>query len=118
MTGAFTLECIIKVIAFGFIGTQTAYIRDPWNILDFTIVLSAVAGFLMPPGVNISAVKSLRILRILRPLKIISKNKSLKIALTSLVNSIPKIANLQVIVFFFMFLLAILQTTLLSGKFY
>ena len=118
MTGAFTLECIIKVIAFGFIMTQTAYIRDPWNVLDFTIVLSAVAGFVMPPGVNISAVKSLRILRILRPLKIISKNKSLKIALTSLVNSIPKIANLQVIVFFFMFLLAILQTTLFSGKMY
>ena len=118
MTGAFTLECVTKIIAFGFIMTQTAYIRDPWNILDFTIVISAVAGFLMPPGVNISAVKSLRILRILRPLKIISKNKSLKIALTSLVNSIPKIANLQVIVFFFMFLLAILQTTLLSGKFY
>ena len=118
MTGAFTLEAITKILAFGFISTQTAYIRDPWNILDFTIVLSAVAGFLMPPGVNISAVKSLRILRILRPLKIVSKNKSLKIALTSLVNSIPKIANLQVIVFFFMFLLAILMTTLQSGKFY
>ena len=118
MTGAFTLEALTKIIAFGFIMVQTAYLRDPWNNLDFVIVVSAVAGFLMPPGVNISAVKSLRILRILRPLKIISKNKSLKIALTSLVNSIPKIANLQVIVFFFMFLLAILQTTLLSGKFY
>ena len=35
-----------------------------------------------------------------------------------MINSIPVIFNLQVIVFFFMFLLAILQTTLLSGKFY
>jgi len=118
MTGAFTLECLLKILAFGFVATQTAYIRDPWNILDFVIVLSAVAGFVLPPDVNISAVKSLRILRILRPLKIIAKNPSLKIALVSLVNSIPKIGNLQVIVFFFMFLLAILQTTLLSGKFY
>ena len=118
MTGAFTLECITKIIAMGFVHVTGTYLRDPWNNLDFIIVLSAVAGYLMPPGVNISAVKSLRILRILRPLKIISKNKSLKIALTSLVKSIPKIANLQIIIFFFMFLLSILQTTLLSGKFY
>ena len=118
MTAAFTIEALLKIIGWGFVATPTAYIKDPWNILDFVIVISAISGFLMPEGINISAVKSLRILRVLRPLKIIAKNQSLKIALTSLVNSIPKIFNLQVIVFFFMFLLAILQTTLLSGKFY
>ena len=118
MTAAFTIEATLKIIGFGFLLTKTAYLRDSWNILDFTIVISAIAGFLLPEGVNISAVKSLRILRILRPLKIIAKNKSLKVALTSLIASVPKIFNLQVIVFFFMFLLAILQTTLLSGKFY
>jgi hypothetical protein len=118
MTGAFTIEAILKIIGWGFLFTPTAYIKEPWNILDFVIVLSAIAGFLMPPGINISAVKSLRILRILRPLKIIAKNQSLKVALTSLINSVPKIFNLQVIVFFFMFLLAVLHTTLFSGKFY
>ncbi len=81
MTVAFVCEAILKIIGWGFIATPTAYIRDPWNILDFIIVISALAGFAMPPGVNISAVKSLRILRILRPLRIIAKNKSLKIAL-------------------------------------
>ena len=74
MTGAFTLEALLKIIGWGFIATPTSYMKDPWNILDFVIVISAIAGFLMPPGVNISAVKSLRILRILRPLKIIAKN--------------------------------------------
>ena len=118
MTASFCFEALVKIIGWGFIATPTAYIKDLWNILDFVIVISALAGFVMPAGVNISAVKSLRILRILRPLKIIAKNQSLKIALTSLINSIPKIFNLQVIVFFFMFLLAVLHTTLLSGKFY
>ena len=118
MTAAFTIEASLKIIGWGFYWTPKSYVKDPWNILDFVIVISAIAGFAMPPGVNISAVKSLRILRILRPLKIIAKNPSLKIALASLINSIPKIFNLQVIVFFFMFLLAILHTTLLSGKFY
>ena len=74
MTGAFCIEATLKIIGWGFIATPTAYIKDPWNILDFVIVLSALAGFVVPKGVNISAVKSLRILRVLRPLRIIAKN--------------------------------------------
>ena len=77
MTGAFCVEAIFKIIAFGFLFTKKSYLKDSWNILDFIIVISAIAGFVLPEGVNISAVKSLRILRILRPLKIIAKNKSL-----------------------------------------
>ena len=77
MTGAFTIEAIFKIIAFGFFFTRTSYLKDSWNILDFIIVISAITGFVLPEGINISAVKSLRILRILRPLKIIAKNKSL-----------------------------------------
>ena len=73
MTGAFTVEAIFKIIAFGFFFTRTSYLKDSWNILDFIIVISAITGFVLPEGINISAVKSLRILRILRPLKIIAK---------------------------------------------
>ena len=113
--GIFTLECILKIIAFGFIATKTAYIRDTWNILDFMIVLSSIAGLMLPPEVN-TLIKSFRLLRIFRPLK--SKFQSVESDLVSLTNSIPKIASLQVIVFFFMLLLAILLTTFFSGKFY
>jgi hypothetical protein len=37
----YTLEMVIKVLALGFIFNKGAYLRDPWNILDFTIVMSA-----------------------------------------------------------------------------
>ena len=57
-------------------------------------------------------------LRILRPLRLISRNKGLKLSITSLINSAPSIANLMVIVAFCIFLLGILGTTLFSGKFY
>jgi len=33
----FAVEAFIKIIALGFIGHKYAYIRDPWNILDFII---------------------------------------------------------------------------------
>ena len=118
MTGVFTIEATFKIIAFGFILTKTAYLKDTKNILDFLIVICALVGFLLPEGSNISSLKSIRILRFLGPLRMIARTKSLQVALTSLINSIPKIINLQVIVFFFILLIAILQTTLLSGKFY
>lgn len=35
----FILECIIKILAFGFICGERAYLRSAWNIFDFLIVL-------------------------------------------------------------------------------
>jgi hypothetical protein len=68
--------------------------------------------------VDLKAIKSLRILRVLRPLRIVAKNRGLKLAITSLFNSLPNIANLLLIVVFFIFLLSILCMTLFSGKFF
>lgn len=119
MTAAFTFEMVIKIIAWGFaFSGKDSYIREPWNILDFLIVTSALMGVIAGDAVKISFFKALRILKILRPLRIIAKNKGLKVAITALGSSLPNIINLQVIVLFFVFLFAILQTTLLSGQFY
>ena len=118
MTSAFTFEMVVKIIARGFaFAGKNSYIREPWNILDFIIVTSALLS-IFASDLEISFLKSLRILRILRPLRLISRNKGLKVAITALGASLPNIMHLQVIVLFFVFLLAILQTTLLSGKFY
>eukprot|EP00913_Durusdinium_trenchii_P001279 g1178.t1 len=34
----FALECAIKIVAYGFVGHPSAYIRDPWNWIDFLVV--------------------------------------------------------------------------------
>ena len=34
----FTIECAMKIIAYGFVSHEGAYLRNGWNILDFTIV--------------------------------------------------------------------------------
>lgn len=34
----FTIECVLKIIAYGFLLHPGAYLRNPWNILDFIIV--------------------------------------------------------------------------------
>ena len=35
----FTAEMIVKVIALGFVMHKYAYLRDGWNVLDFTVVV-------------------------------------------------------------------------------
>ncbi len=66
-TVIFLIECIVKVIAMGFIMHRNSYLRDPWNILDFFIV--GVSVFSLLPNQDQSALKALRTARILRPLR-------------------------------------------------
>jgi hypothetical protein len=38
-TVIFTSECCMKIVAYGFITHTNAYLKNSWNILDFTIVM-------------------------------------------------------------------------------
>ena len=38
-TVIFTSECLMKIISYGFFSHPNAYLRNTWNILDFTIVM-------------------------------------------------------------------------------
>jgi hypothetical protein len=39
--GLYTTEMCLKILCYGFMFNDGAYLRDPWNILDFVIVMSA-----------------------------------------------------------------------------
>jgi len=45
----FTLESIIKIVAYGFVLHPYAYLRSGWNFLDFTIVVVGSVSTLQPP---------------------------------------------------------------------
>ena len=36
----YSMEMLFKIFGFGFIINKGAYLRDPWNVLDFSIVLT------------------------------------------------------------------------------
>lgn len=118
ITIIFLIEAVIKIISLGFIiNGKYSYLRDPWNILDFAIVLSSTIGLIGSSfGVSdFGFVKALRFLRVMRPLRTVKRIQSLKLAVTSLFKAIPGIANLSFVVAFYLFMLAILMTTLFSG---
>jgi hypothetical protein len=67
----FGIEFLFKVIAYGFVTEESTYLRDSWNILDFIIVICSFIDISVS-AINLSFVKILRLLRTLRPLRLIS----------------------------------------------
>ena len=115
MTVTFTIECMLKVIAFGLLlNRKNSYLRDSWNILDFTIVVSGLVS--LTSDSDIGFFKVLRIMRVLRPRRLITRVKGLKLVIQTFLHALPRIFNLQLVVLFFMYTFAILLTTLFSGK--
>jgi hypothetical protein len=40
LTIIFCVEALIKIIAMGFFVGQRSYLRKPWNVIDFIIVIA------------------------------------------------------------------------------
>ena len=89
-TWIFFTESLIKVIALGFVMDEESYLRDGWSQLDFFIVVTSLIDFSLQ-GVDIPAIKILRLLRTFRPLRVISHNKSLRLIVTALFGSMSAI---------------------------
>ena len=72
----FLIEMVCKIFALGFYseGPHT-YLKNNWNILDFVCVMSWIGAQAVP---SLSALQSLKMFRLLRPLKSLSKFQGLR----------------------------------------
>ncbi|XP_063603712.1 muscle calcium channel subunit alpha-1-like isoform X10 [Penaeus indicus] len=117
----FTVECFMKIIAYGFALHQGAYIRSVWNFLDFLIVviglISGALDFLMQGegGEASFDVKALRAFRVLRPLRLVSGVPSLQVVLNSIVKAMVPLLNIALLVMFVIIIYAIIGLELFSG---
>jgi membrane-anchored protein YejM (alkaline phosphatase superfamily) len=81
MTVLFTLELLIKVVVYGFMfNGEDSYMRNNWNLMDFVIVTFSLISIIFS-DVDLEIFKLLRMLRVLRPLRMISRNPGLRIAI-------------------------------------
>jgi hypothetical protein len=109
------VEAILKIIANGFLFSgKNSYIRNPWNIIDFTIVCFSIVSFSISSDLRVF--KVLRLLRLLRPLRVISRNQGLKVAVQALLMAIPNIGNVLIISGLFFIIFAIIGVNLLKGE--
>ncbi|XP_032677442.1 muscle calcium channel subunit alpha-1 isoform X4 [Odontomachus brunneus] len=113
----FTVECVMKIIAYGFVAHPGAYLRNGWNLLDFTIVVigmvSTVLTILMKEGFD---VKALRAFRVLRPLRLVSGVPSLQVVLNSILRAMIPLLHIALLVLFVIIIYAIIGLELFSGK--
>lgn len=118
MTTLFSMECMIKIFVFGLvINGKSSYLQSFGNLMDFFIVGLSIVS-LTPLSVNLQIFKILRMVRVLRPLRMISRNEGLKIVVESLINAIPGIVNVMVITSMLFLLFGILGTNYFKGTFY
>jgi hypothetical protein len=95
--GIFIVEMIIKVVSLGFILDFNSYLRDAWNKLDFLIVFFSIIDMSLA-GQDLGFLKIVRMLRILRPLRFISHNPSMKLLVNSLIESMGGLMNVSIVI--------------------
>ena len=108
----YVVECVMKILTLGFVFGKHAYLKDSFNIFDFTIVLLSLCSFFLErykvTWISLGAVKAFRALRALRPLKLVSKNQGMKLVVNSLLKSIPNLFDVLLIILLFFSVFAIL----------
>ena len=97
-TTIFTIEIVVKVIAYGVVFHPNAYCRAPANILDLLVVSVSLISFAFSSeGGAISVLKILRVLRVLRPLRAINRAKGLKLVIQAVIVSVSTIQNIVMV---------------------
>lgn len=70
-TIVYTTEMGLKVLARGFIMEKFTYLRDPWNWLDFAVIIMAYLTIVVEDLGNLSVMRTFRVLRALKTVAII-----------------------------------------------
>ncbi|XP_053507140.1 sodium channel, voltage gated, type XII, alpha a [Ictalurus furcatus] len=110
-TGIYTFESFIKILARGFCIGPFTFLRDPWNWLDFSVIVMAYVTEFVDLG-NVSA---LRTFRVLRALKTISVIPGLKTIVGALIQSVRKLADVMILTVFCLSVFALIGLQLFMG---
>ena len=95
-----------------FLFNSGAYLREQWYILDFVIVCSGYLSLILSDGVNLSVLRSFRVLR---PLRTIQGIEGLRVLVTALLKATSLLFDTVLVLFFFFIIFAIAGGQLWSG---
>ncbi|CAL9698617.1 unnamed protein product [Knipowitschia caucasica] len=111
-TGIYTFESLIKILARGFCLGNFTFLKDPWNWLDFSVILMAY----ITEFVNLGNVSALRTFRVLRALKTISVIPGLKTIVGALIQSVKKLSDVMILTVFCLSVFALIGLQLFMGN--
>lgn len=113
----FNLEMVLKVVAWGLYFNEGAYLRDGWNVIDMIVAVTSILDVAVPAS-QTGVISALRVLRALRPVKLVSQSENMQVVLAALMASVPKIARVFLISCLFYLVFGILGVQLFSGLMY
>ncbi|KAM9369325.1 voltage-dependent L-type calcium channel subunit alpha-1S [Phaethornis superciliosus] len=122
----FAIEAMLKIIAYGFLFHTDAYLRNGWNVLDFSIISLGLITMTLEQvnakqggtsgGKGGFDVKALRAFRVLRPLRLVSGVPSLQVVLNSIIKAMVPLLHIALLVLFMIIIYAIVGQELFKGR--
>ncbi|XP_038116916.1 voltage-dependent calcium channel type A subunit alpha-1 isoform X2 [Culex quinquefasciatus] len=109
----FTIEAALKIVALGLVLHTDSYLRNIWNMMDFFVVFTGLVTLLpLPLDVDL---RTLRSIRVLRPLKLVSGVPSLQVVLKSIIKAMAPLLQIGLLVLFAIVIFAIIGLEFYSG---
>lgn len=98
VTVFYCLETAINCYGYGVVSGYTSYLRrDHWNKFDFILVIVSILGVALDGVDGSEFVRNLKVLRAIRPLRLVRHSPGMKLVLSSLFGSIHQMRNVAVI---------------------
>ncbi|XP_037103743.1 calcium channel, voltage-dependent, P/Q type, alpha 1A subunit, b isoform X3 [Syngnathus acus] len=110
----FCFESGIKILALGFALHKGSYLRNGWNVMDFVVVLTGILSSLR----SYIDLRTLRAVRVLRPLKLVSGIPSLQVVLKSIMKAMIPLLQIGLLLFVAILMFAIIGLEFYMGKFH
>eukprot|EP01012_Entosiphon_sulcatum_P053801 TRINITY_DN740_c0_g1_i1.p1 TRINITY_DN740_c0_g1~~TRINITY_DN740_c0_g1_i1.p1 ORF type:complete len:2364 (+),score=263.90 TRINITY_DN740_c0_g1_i1:1645-8736(+) len=117
VTAVFTLEMFLKLVAHGFLLGNGSYLSDRWNLLDGIIVVVSILTLILSTT-TVVFLRTFRALRVLRPLRLVNRNRGLRLAVSTLLQSLPGIRDTGLVAFLFFLVFSMLGVQLFKGTLY
>ncbi|XP_014824515.1 PREDICTED: voltage-dependent N-type calcium channel subunit alpha-1B-like, partial [Poecilia mexicana] len=106
-TTLFSLECILKIIAFG----PLNYLKDAWNVFDFVTVLGSITDILVTEIKTTDRLLNLSFLRLFRAarlIKLLRQGYTIRILLWTFVQSFKALPYVCLLIAMLFFIYAII----------
>ena len=92
----FILECVLKNIAWGFYFNEGAYLKEPTNVFDFTVVIVTTIDMLLRLlAVDAQWVQAIRLMRTLRLVRLLEKIDGMAVMAKAIVKCLPSVSAIM-----------------------
>jgi len=112
-TALFTVELILKFLAYDLLAEPNGYLLSSWNVMDLCIMLVSIVSLCE----EYAKMSVLRLLRVLRPLRLLSRIEGMKVIFEFFARASGDILNVTGVVIFFQVSFAVLGMELFMDSF-